>query len=117
MQSATRRERRQGQARAVARREYALRMSARQVTSFRALFATDGTEVARAALEGRLHNCPIRGVCWRHLLGAFSGACGSWPALLEAHRREFNAQCTKHCIDPSAAADAPEADVSVGPRG
>ena len=89
-------------------------MSNKQLASFHLHFATSpSSTLQRAAIDGELRDCPIRGLVWRVLLGALVGPPSAWPAQLKAQRREFETLCERHCVDPSAAADAPEADLSL----
>ena len=91
-------------------------MAQRQLEAFRELFdANGGMALFRRAMDGSLRGCPVRGIAWRYFLGALSGPRGGWAAQQRAQQRDYDVLCARHCVDPSAAADAagPDADVSV----
>ena len=58
--------------------------SDKQLASFLLHFATLAlSTLQRAAIDGELRDCPIRGLVWRVLLGALVGPPSAWPAQLE----------------------------------
>ena len=88
-------------------------MSDRQVKAFGELFLRTDLALFQTAMDGGLRDSPLRGVAWRFFLGALSGPPGNWAEQIQSQVVDFDNLCVKHCVDPSAAADAEDADLAI----
>ena len=70
------------------------------------------TLVFQRAMQGKLRESSIRGLCWRYFVGALSGRPEEWPAQVAEQQVRFDELCAEHCVELDRAADA-AIDVSV----
>eukprot|EP00310_Coccolithus_braarudii_P022713 CAMPEP_0183343862 /NCGR_PEP_ID=MMETSP0164_2-20130417/9687_1 /TAXON_ID=221442 /ORGANISM="Coccolithus pelagicus ssp braarudi, Strain PLY182g" /LENGTH=291 /DNA_ID=CAMNT_0025514775 /DNA_START=45 /DNA_END=917 /DNA_ORIENTATION=- len=87
-------------------------MSERQRNDFKRLFlGIDERLLFRAAMDGSLRDCPVRGLAWRYLLATLPAGVPlkRVSTLVDqtiAARREYMALREKHCIDPRTSGES-----------